>query len=230
MRSGTAAKVDLFRLTKHMHKTLTLLLFLTATTVPAAHASSTTRFVFDEVTNNQSVKPEWSSELKGRLSEVSSLWESIGPALIGAVAAETKKTLAHPNTVHLTLSDRPSNSFFGITVNMRYALRSFTATPVPMRYKIDTIFHESLHEFVSRNTPAGSQLLAQHSSEPTCVRNHLHLLALQKAALLRIKDFAALEQVIAIDSQLPSGCYKRAWSLVNATPSTYRQYVDELSS
>ena len=108
-------------------------------------------------------------------------------------------------------------------------MRSFTATPVPLRYKIDTVFHEALHEFVSRNTPARSELLSQHTSEPMCVRNHLHLLALQKAALLYTKDIEALEQVISIDGQLPSGCYKRAWSLVNATSNTYLQYVAELS-
>jgi len=82
---------------------------------------------------------------------------------------------------------------------------------------------------VSRNTPRPSPLLAQHSSEPRCVRNHLHLLALQKATLLHTKDSAALEQVVALDSQLPSGCYKRAWLLVNATPGTYLRYVEELS-
>ncbi|MEQ1518079.1 MAG: hypothetical protein ABL931_16490 [Usitatibacteraceae bacterium] len=212
-----------------MRRATALLLLLAATPASAADVGSTTRFVFDQATDGLFVKSEWSKELNDRLPEVARLWEAIGPALVEAVTIVTKKPFSSPKKVHLTLSDRPSNSFFGVTVNMRYALRSFTATPVPMRYKIDTVFHEALHEFVSRNTPRGSQLLAQHSSEPICVRNHLHLLALQKAALLQTKDTAALEQVVVFDSQLPSGCYKRAWSLVNATPSTYRQYVEELS-
>ena len=38
-----------------------------------------------------------------------------------------------------------------------------------------------------------------------------------------------LAQVIAIDSQLPSGCYKGAWELVNETEGTYKQYVSELT-
>ncbi|QDL52947.1 hypothetical protein [Rhodoferax aquaticus] len=189
----------------------------------------TTHFVFDQKAESQSVQAEWSIELNERLPEIVKLWESIGPALVEAVAATTKKPFSAPETVHLTLTDQPSNSFFGVTVNMRYALRSFTAKPVPMRYKIDTVFHEALHGFVSRNTPKMSPLLAQHSSQPICVRNHLHLLALQKASLLHTKDPAALEQVVALDSQLPSGCYKRAWSLLNATPSTYLQYIEELS-
>ena len=204
-------------------------LLLAATTASAASLGSTTNFVIERGAEIQSVKAEWANELNERLPEVVRLWESVGPALIEAVSTSTNKSLSPPKTVHLTLTDQPSNSFLGITVNMRYALRSFTATPVPMRYKIDTVFHEALHEFVSRNTPKTSPLLSQHSSEPMCVRNHLHLLALQKSALLYTKDFAALEQVVALDSQLPSSCYKRACSLVNATPSTYRQYVEELS-
>ena len=204
-------------------------LLLAATTASAAELASRTHFVYDQAAERPPNKPEWSQELNERLPEIISLWESISPALVEAVTITTKKPFSAPKSVYLTLSDRPSNSFFGVMVNMRYALRSFTATPVPLRYKIDTVFHEALHEFVSRNTPARSELLSQHTSEPMCVRNHLHLLALQKAALLYTKDIEALEQVISIDGQLPSGCYKRAWSLVNATSNTYLQYVAELS-
>ena len=112
---------------------------------------------------------------------------------------------------------------------MRYALHSFTASPVPLRYKMDTVFHEMLHEFVGRNAPQTSAMLEAHSSESLCVRNHLHLLALQKAVLVTTGDATALEQVIAIDSSLPSGCYKRAWALVNDTASTYQSFVAELA-
>ncbi len=204
-------------------------LLLAATTASAAELVSRTHFVYDQAEERPPIKPEWSKELNERLPEISSLWESFSPALVEAVTVITKKPFLPPKLVHLTLSDRPSNSFFGVVVNMRYALRSFTATPVSMRYKVDTVFHEALHEFVSRNTPAQSVLLSQRTSEPICVRNHLHLLALQKAALLHTKDSEALEQVVSIDAQLPSGCYKRAWSLVNATPNTYLEYVAELS-
>jgi hypothetical protein len=44
-----------------------------------------------------------------------------------------------------------------------------------------------------------------------------------------VQDSASLEQVIRIDSELPSGCYKRAWALVNAGPDVYLQYVAELA-
>jgi hypothetical protein len=132
--------------------------------------------------------------------------------------------------VRLTLCDTPSQSFNGPSVNMRFALRSFTAKPVPLRYKVDTAFHESLHAFITKYTPSDSALLAARKSESPCVLNHLHLLALQKAVLLSLGDAAALEQVIAIDSTLPSGCNKRAWAIVNEADGAYKAYVAELAS
>ena len=219
-----------------MRSALLSTLLLAAVAAVAAEPAPLTEFKFEPQSDDacrstlrQPIKPEWSRELRDRLPELRSIWESLGPAMAKAVYELTKKPFSLPSAVHLTLCDVPSNSFFGVSVNMRYALSSFTATPVPLRYKVDTAFHEALHEFVARETPRSSMLLAEQASESFCVRNHLHLLALQKAVLLSANDFKALEQVIAIDSQLPSGCNRRAWALVNASPSTYLQYVAELS-
>jgi hypothetical protein len=72
-------------------------------------------------------------------------------------------------------------------------------------------------------------LLQQRAAEPERVRDHLHLLALQKAVLLKLNEGDALRDVVAVDSALPGGYYKRAWELVNATDSEYLKYVAELS-
>ena len=131
--------------------------------------------------------------------------------------------------MRLTLCDLPSQSIGGISVNMRYALKSFTPSPVPLRYKVDVLFHELLHRFLAQHPVQGSALLAAHAHEPERVRQHLHLLALQKAVLLALKQPEALQDVIAIDSQLPGGAYRRAWQIVNASDTAYENYVDELS-
>ena len=212
---------------------LAVLLIVTAGSSAAARGG--TEFRYDRVgerrcaSSRRPINPEWSNELEQRLPEFRAIWESMSPGLVEAVVTLTTKRFSSPALVRLTLCPVPSNSFFGVTVNMRYALRSFSTTPVPLRYKADTVFHEALHGFVSKNTPGDSSLLKEHAAESPCVRNHLHLLALQKAALLQTQDLPSLEQVISIDSQLPSDCYGRAWSLVNATPSTYQRYVAELS-
>jgi hypothetical protein len=151
--------------------------------------------------------------------------------MFAAVTSLTHRPIdRYVEPVRLTLCDRPSQSLSGPSVNMRFALHSFTPRPVPLRYKVDTAFHETLHRFVAEHTPRDSRLLASHRSEPACVRTHLHLLALQKAVLLAVGEATSLKQVVLIDSQLPSGCYERAWSLVNDTDTTYEHYVAELAS
>jgi len=55
------------------------------------------------------------------------------------------------------------------------------------------------------------------------------LLALQKAVLLKLNEPEPLKSVIAIDSQLPGGYYKRAWEIVNATDDEYCDNIAEIS-
>ena len=175
------------------------------------------------------VEAEWVAELHEIMPAAQELWSSQAPKMFGAVANLTgKHTEPYAVPVRLTLCDAPSQSFSGPVVNMRFALRSFTSSPVPLRYKIDIAFHESMHPFVEGLVSDKSPLIQAHHSEEACVLNHLHLLALQKAVLLSLGELAELHQVISFDSELPSGCYKRAWALVNETNSMYKAYVAEL--
>ena len=213
---------------------LSLVLFL-ALCLPTSRAAppNPIELVYnsDEQCFVSEVKEELIAELQSRLAELRSIWENVGPRMLNAVTALTGKYVEPlPRRVLLTLCSSPSQAIFGVSVNMRFALRSFTAQPVSMRYKADTVFHEVLHDFVNRYTPRPSALLSLHQSEPKCVRNHLHLLALQKAVLLSLEQPEALAQVVSIDSQLPSGCYQRAWGLVNEAENVYKQYVAELAS
>ena len=214
-----------------------LVLLLATFAMPAAAAQPGVTVVYSPgldsvcaLIRGGNIKNEWKEELASRKDEFESLWLGAGPKLIEAAEALTGKPFpAEPVTARLTLCDLPSQSIMGISVNMRYALKSFVPDPVPMRYKVDKLFHELLHNFLSGHPVTESSLIAQHASEPDCVRNHLHLLALQKAVLLRLGEPEALQQVISIDGRLPSGCYKRTWALVNTTDTAYLHYVAELA-
>ena len=179
------------------------------------------------------IKEEWKAELLAREPEFISLWEAEGPRLLAATESISGKEFPSQEiTARLTLCNLPSESFpeaGRVTINMRYALRSFTPEPVSMRYKVNTLFHELLHSFLERHPIANSALLKEHASEDERVRDHLHLLALQKAVLLKLNQGDTLKEVIAVDSMLPGGYYKRAWELVNATDTEYVKYVAELS-
>jgi hypothetical protein len=179
------------------------------------------------------IKEEWKTELLSRQPEFVKYWQSEGPKLLAATEAISGRDFSSQEiTARLTLCNAPSESFPGtdrVTINMRYVLRSFTPEPVSMRYKVDTLFHELLHIFLSRHPIENSALLKEHATEDERVRDHLHLLALQKAVLLKLGEPDALKEVIAVDSALPGGYYKRAWELVNATDKEYLKYVAELS-
>jgi hypothetical protein len=176
------------------------------------------------------IKDSWKAELSSRQAEFEQLWISSGPKMMDAVESITGKTFSSRSaTVRLTLCDIPSESFIGIVINMRYALQSFTPKPVPMRYKVNTLFHELLHTFLVDHPVANSELLKDFSTEPERVRNHLHLFALEKAVFLQLDEHQALQELVAIDSQLPGGFYKRAWEIVNASDSEYLKYIAEVS-
>ena len=187
----------------------------------------------DASCSNASIKEESKAELLAREPEFISLWQSEGPRLVAATESISGKDFPSEEiTARLTLCNAPSESFPGtdrVTINMRYALRSFTPEPVSMRYKVNTLFHELLHIFLHRHPIANSALLKEHASEDERVREHLHLLALQKAVLLKLNQADTLKGVIAVDSVLPGGYYKRAWELVNVTDTEYLKYVAELS-
>ena len=180
-----------------------------------------------------SIKEEWKAELLSREPEFVRLWETEGPRLVAATEAISGKDFPSQDiTARLTLCQVPSESFpetGRVTINMRYALRSFTPDSVSMHYKVNTLFHELLHIFLYRHPIANSALLKEHATEDERVRDHLHLLALQKAVLLKLNQADTLKEVIAVDSALPGGYYKRAWELVNATDTEYLKYVAELS-
>ncbi|MFO1370731.1 MAG: hypothetical protein U1F46_17250 [Marinagarivorans sp.] len=177
-----------------------------------------------------SINDEWKAELQSRQHEFEEIWKTLGPKMIEATQKITKKSFPDQNvTARLTLCEVPSESYFGILINMRYALKSFTPTPVPVSYKVNILFHELLHQYFERNPINNSALLKQFGSEPERTRSHLHLLALQKAVLLQLNETELLKNQIAIDSQLPGGYYKRAWEIVNASDAAYLDYIEEIS-
>jgi hypothetical protein len=176
------------------------------------------------------IKDEWKTELAQKRVDFEKRWAAVGPRLLAATERLTNRRFStSPVTARLTLCNVPSENFgSGILVNMRYALASFTANPVPVRYKANILFHEVLHGFVQDHVPKDSPLLAEHKAEDERVRDHLHLLALMKAVFLDQGMQSDLAEVIEIDGVLPGGYYKRAWEIVNQTEGTYLKYVSEL--
>ena len=175
------------------------------------------------------VEEAWEAELENLLPRYQQQWQTIGPRLLETTSSMTGKFFPESDiTAHLTLCNVPSNAFFSIVVNMRHALSSYTADPVPLDYKISVLFHEILHQFLNAHRPDSSDLLTAHQDEDYRVLDHLHLLALEKAVYLQLGLDSELDNIIEVDGRLPSDAYKKAWSIVNKTPDEYRKYVAEI--
>lgn len=177
------------------------------------------------------IEDEWKNELLDSLESYRRIWSSVGTELLSVSEDITGNRFSKSKiTAYLTLCAVPSQSIIGISVNMRYALSSFTDEPVALKYKVAVLYHEVLHEFVDDHLPKDSVLLSTHSKESSRVLNHLHLLALLKSAYIRLGLESELEEVISIDSKLPGGFYKKAWQIINENENTYKLYVSELGS
>jgi hypothetical protein len=174
------------------------------------------------------IPPDWRHQLESRLPAMRALWSKEGLPVLERAFELSGRRLHGRRGVSLTLCDAPSSSLFGTTVNMRHALPSFTAAPVPLRYKVGVANHELLHRLVAEAGLRHSRLLAAHAGEPPRVLSHLHLFALMKAAMLDLGRKDALEEMQRIDAQLPEAAYGRAWQLVNRTPDEHLAYVAEL--
>jgi hypothetical protein len=219
-----------------MHRTLMALIVLLGCSATAMAAPPTVKISYSPtidaacaLVRGYQIKKEWQEELVQDVGRFNDMWAEIGPKLLSVTEKMTGKMFTQKSiAAHLTLCDLPSQSILGIYVNMRYALSSFTKDPVPMRYKIGVLYHEILHRYVDKLLPAHSNLLDKYQNEPARVREHLHLLALQKAVYLELGMKAELAELIDIDSQLPGGFYKRAWQIVNQGEDDYRKYAEEL--
>ena len=174
------------------------------------------------------IHPAWRDELDRRLPEMRKAWLQDGRPVLGQALRMTGLRIGGRRDVRLTLCDLPSSSILGPVVNARHALASFTAYPVPLRYKASVATHELLHAPLAEIDLSESQLRKAHSRESRRVRDHLHLFALMKAAMIDLGREGQLAELRRIDSQLPDGAYKRAWELVDATPTRYLRYVDEI--
>lgn len=176
------------------------------------------------------IEEAWKDELSQRLEGFQLGWSTVGTQLLVSTEQITGNRFSRDTiTAYLTLCGIPSQSIVGVSVNMRYALATFTDEPVSFSYKTAILYHEILHGFVARHLPGDSQLLSLRVGEHSRVIEHLHLLALIKSVYIEQGMKKELEEVIEIDGRLPGGVYKRAWEIVNEDEFTYKLYVAEIS-
>lgn len=94
--------------------------------------------------------------------------------------------------------------------------------PEPWVFKVNredsftaTIFHELLHIWVDENISQESPLLKKYNIEESEVRNHIHLMALQKMVYQKLGREDILEMLDEQYRKRSLASYRRAWEIVN---------------
>jgi hypothetical protein len=154
-------------------------------------------------------------------------WDREGPAYLSLVldsvglAFPYREMQAYLTVTHVGTMSMP------LMVNVRQYLERGSDAPPDGDFS-EKLFHELMHHYVAP-VNATSALRRKYRDEPPVVLNHLHVMALEKFALLRLgkkAELAFLDREYRTDPS-PS-YYKRAWEIVNQ--EGYQAFVAELAT
>lgn len=154
-------------------------------------------------------------EVKERSEAFSKLWSTRGPELFKVLFDHTGHGFSRKEmTATLSLcKEKPSYSD-PLVLNVRRYMNT-VMSPEPVYGDddfVDLVFHELLHTWVVENL-GYSPLIAKHWNEGPSVRNHLHLMAIQKFVYLSLGRNDLVEMLGQINARI-GGTYARSWEIV----------------
>jgi hypothetical protein len=166
--------------------------------------------------SKREVKPEWAQEARELTPHFTEVWNSEASGLFGAVFAEFRKGFSRTEYT-ATLSVCSSASFSDpLVLNVTRFLKSFQGErPVRPDYVFaDLVFHELLHTWMMENLDwRNSLLLMKYKDELQVIKNHLHLMAMQRFIYQKLGR-TDLSGWLA-ESYPRMGPYARAWEIVD---------------
>lgn len=187
-------------------------------------------FLYDDIcAGNNPVDDQWAAEASAREGEFAALWEAQAPVLMGALISEFGRGFTRKE-MSVTLSVCPAAASLSnpLVLNVSRFMKSYMQQyPVRPDFAfVDLLFHELLHTWVVEGWPESSALLAKYKDESRSVRNHLHLMAVQKLIYLKLGRQDLLQWIGSNYSRMPGG-YGRAWDIVNRIEG-HEAFVAEL--
>jgi len=174
------------------------------------------------------VKPEWVQETTRRLPEFQALWDKEGPRYLAVTFAEIGHRFRYGEMQAVLTVCPVATMSMPLMINVRNHLSS-AEKPAPWEDFAETVFHELMHHYVSP-VYAVSALKTKYANEPPTTLYHLHVMALEKLALLKLgktDELKYLDQLYRTDP--PPASYKRAWEIVNDIEG-YEAFIKELKT
>ena len=168
------------------------------------------------VTEERKFDPAWASEAVEKTQNFTDIWEKNGPIFFGKVFEVfgfgfSRKEL----TATLSVCRAPSYSN-PLVLNVTRFLKSYMQDK-PVRSDdafADLVFHELLHTWVSENVNFPTPLYNKYQDEERIVRNHLHLMAIQKYIYTALNRDDLVKLIALQYSTMPMPGYSRAWKIV----------------
>ncbi len=180
-------------------------------------------------TPERKIEPEWVREAIDRSPDFSKIWEVSGPVLFGKVFEHFAKGFQRKE-ITATLSVCPASSYSNpLVLNVTRFLKSYMGSK-PVRSDdsfADLVFHELLHSWLVENVDFPTPLFDKYKNEERVVRNHLHLMAMQKFIYTELNRN---DLVLMIDRQYSTmlgPAYPRAWEIVSKIEG-YEAFIAEI--
>ena len=165
------------------------------------------------------VNAGYRNQLTKQLPLFTKVWQQNAPLLFNEIFSVFKRGFKqNKRTAIVYLSHNASyGSKRFLVLGLRYYLDSESWNLAATRQDVfvDLVFHELLHVWVDENIGDKSQLLAKYRNEHQDVREHLHLMALQKMVYLKINRPDMLAMIDHSYRTLASPEYRRAWEILN---------------
>lgn len=162
------------------------------------------------------LNPTWATEIKERLPDFQSMWKRDGAPLAQELVRFFGKGFARKELV-VTLSACRATPSMGtpLILNVTHFLKTYmVARPTQGSAEFAVLlFHELLHVWLTEHLPATTPLLTKYAAESLPTRNHLHLVAIQRYLMRKLKRQDMLD-FMKSDYVKMGGGHKRAWDIV----------------
>jgi hypothetical protein len=135
-------------------------------------------------------RKEWGIELKARVPEFQSAWDSVGPKLLTALESRFHRGFSRREYTATLSACAPSPSMPApLLLNVTRYLRSYTAPKAPKSLELfpDLPFHELLHIWLDENYPRQKKLERKYKDETPGVTSHMYLFAVEGAVYEELK-------------------------------------------